>query len=96
MEVLNKILSDKDWRNELDNELKRKLEKLLKRIKSEEEAYKISNHEAVAQLWVGIAEVFSKVERLDQRMRRIEKMLEEETNKDGMDDTELRKSLEKY
>ena len=96
MDVLKKVKSDDDWREELDNEIRRKLEKLLKRIKSEERAYKKSDHEAISQLWVAVAEVYSMVKRVDNRLNSIEEMLEGKKDGKGMKDRDLRDSLEKY
>lgn len=95
MEILDRVISDEDWRENLDTEVRRKLEKLLKRIKSEEKAYKRSDHEAIAQLWVAAAEIFHKVDSIDNRLRSIEKILEGKDKK-GMGDSLLRESLEKY
>ena len=96
MEVLNRMRSNDDWREELDNEIRRKLEKLLKRIKSEEDAYKKSDHEAISQLWVAVAETYSMVKRVDNRLRSIEEMLEGKKDDKGMKDRSLRDSLENY
>lgn len=104
MGIIGRVFSDKDWRDDLDQELVRKLEKLLKRTKTYEDAYNQSGSPAMAQLWVGVAEVFSQIERMNSRLRKVEnrqkKILRELEGDDGdaggIEDAELRDSLDTY
>lgn len=94
-----RILGDTDWRDHLDRELVRKLEKLLKRVHAYEDAYRRAAKPHLAQLWVGLAELFYQQERLAARMRRIEaqqRAIIEGIEKSGIDDAELRETLDRY
>ena len=97
MDSIRKIFKETEWREELDPEIKRKLEKILKRVKSEEEAYKNSKYESTAQIWVGMAELFSRIDRLDRRLKRIEKALGKVRREEKhLKDVDLEESLKKY
>ncbi|MDY6768996.1 MAG: hypothetical protein SVW02_02725 [Candidatus Nanohaloarchaea archaeon] len=99
MRPISKVFSDRDWRDHLDEELVRKLEKLLKRVKTYEKAYKGAGKPALAQLWVGLAELFYQQERMGARLRKIEKkqeMLIEGIERNELGDEDLRDSLENY
>jgi DNA repair protein RadC len=65
MGIVERVFSDRDWRDDLDQELVRKLEKLLKRTKSYEKAYKSADNPAMAQLWVAAAEMFYQMDRMN-------------------------------
>jgi predicted nucleotidyltransferase len=98
MKLFEEVFSDEEWREDLDPELARKLEKLLKRIKPFEESYKKSRHESIAQLWVALAEVYIQVDKMNRRLIRVEKLLTE-AQKEGntnMSETELSESLRQY
>lgn len=97
MDMLAKVFSDEDWREDLDPELTRKLEKLLKRIKPFEDAYKKSDHESLAQLWVALVEVYIQVEKMNRRLFHIERLLsEKEQQGQAVEDPELSESLREY
>ncbi|MDY6768521.1 MAG: hypothetical protein SVW02_00220 [Candidatus Nanohaloarchaea archaeon] len=99
MRPLSRVFSDRDWREHLDDELVRKLEKLLKRVKTYENAYRNAGKPALAQIWVGLAELFYQQERLGARLRRLEKnqeMLIDGIERNELGDEELRDSLENY
>lgn len=99
MGILGRVFADRDWRDDLDSELVRKLEKLLKRTKTYENAYKSADNPAMAQLWVAMAEMFYQMERMNARMRKMEQMQKrviEGIEKGEIEDEELRKSLENY
>lgn len=97
MGIIGRVFSDKDWRENLDPEIARKLEKLIKRIKPFEESYQRARHESIAQLWVALAEVYIQVDRMNRRLIRVEKLLTEA--KDGntqLGDEELSQTLKDY
>ncbi|MDY6761854.1 MAG: hypothetical protein SVY41_02295 [Candidatus Nanohaloarchaea archaeon] len=99
MRPISRVFSDRDWREHLDSELVRKLEKLLKRVKTYEQAYKGAGKPALAQLWVGLAELFYQQERLGARLRRLESQQEkiiEGIERNELGDEDLRDSLENY
>ncbi|MCJ7429155.1 MAG: hypothetical protein MUP66_02070 [Candidatus Nanohaloarchaeota archaeon QJJ-5] len=97
MGIIERVFSDKDWRHNLDPEIARKLEKLLKRIKPFEDSYKQSRHESIAQLWVALAEVYIQVDRMNRRLIRVEKLLTEAQKRDGgLSDEELSQALKDY
>lgn len=104
MGIIGRVFSDKDWRDDLDQELVRKLEKLLKRTKTYEGAYGQADNPAMAQLWVGVAEVFYQMERMNARLRSLERKQEEllekvegvDAERQGIKDKELRDSLDTY
>lgn len=104
MGIVERVFSDKDWRDDLDQELVRKLEKLLKRTKTYEDAYRQADNPAMAQMWVAVAEMFYQMERMNARMRSLEKKQEElldkvegvESERNGIKDRELRDSLDTY
>ena len=97
MDSLKKFFRDEGWREDLDPEVRRKMDKLLRRVESEKAAYKSSNFEATAQIWVALGEIYSRLDRLDRRLKKVEKGLgKEESSFKDMDDKELKKSLEKY
>lgn len=97
--IIAKVFSDRDWREDLDPDLVNKLEKLLNRTKTYEDAYRRSENPPVAQLWVGMAELFYQMERMNARLRRVEetqRQLIEAAEEAGLDDEELRESLDNY
>lgn len=104
MGIVERVFSDRDWRDDLDQELVRKLEKLLKRTKTYEKAYKGADNPAMAQLWVAVAELFYQMERTNARMRKMERqqqqLMEQVEGVDaddvGIKDKELRDSLDTY
>lgn len=99
MEFFEYIFSDKEWREDLDPEVTRKLEKLLKRIQPFEDAYKESNHESIAQLWVALAEVYIQVDKMNRRLLHVEKLLSEQEGSQQagqVQDQELSDSLREY
>ncbi|MDY6769943.1 MAG: hypothetical protein SVU88_03140 [Candidatus Nanohaloarchaea archaeon] len=99
MRPLARVFSDRDWREHLDQELVRKLEKLLKRVKTYEDAYKTAGKPALAQLWVGLAELFYQQERFSARLRKLEKqqqMIIEGIERNELGDEDLRDSLSNY
>lgn len=99
MGIVERVFSDRDWRDDLDRELVRKLEKLLKRTKTYEKAYKGADNPAMAQIWVAVAEMFYQMERMNARIRKLEqvqKQLIDGIDSDQIKDKELRDSLEKY
>ncbi|MDY6776748.1 MAG: hypothetical protein SVQ76_01420 [Candidatus Nanohaloarchaea archaeon] len=99
MGLVSRVFSDEDWRQHLDQELVRKLEKLLKRVKTYEKAYSNADRPAIAQLWVGLSEVFFQLEKLNARLRRVEKqqkMIIEGIERNELGDEDLRDSLNNY
>ncbi|MDY6774250.1 MAG: hypothetical protein SVS85_03535 [Candidatus Nanohaloarchaea archaeon] len=99
MRTISKVFSDRDWREHLDREIVRKLEKLLKRVKTYESAYKRAGSPKLAQLWVGLAELFYQQERVNARLRKLERkqeMLIEGIERNELGDEELRDSLNNY
>lgn len=103
MGILGRVFADKDWRDDLDQELVRKLEKLLKRTKTYESAYKSADNPALAQLWVAVAEMYYQNERMNARLRKMERTqqqliekLDGVEEKKGIKDLELRESLDSY
>ncbi len=99
MGIVNRVFSNRDWRDDLDPDLVRKLEKLLKRTKTYEDAYKSADNPAMAQLWVAMSEMFYQMERMNARLRNIEqaqKQILEGVESGEIKDEELRKSLENY
>ncbi|MDY6771446.1 MAG: hypothetical protein SV186_05860 [Candidatus Nanohaloarchaea archaeon] len=98
MGIVERVFSDEDWRDHLDPEIARKMEKLLKRIKPFEDSYKKSKHESIAQLWVALAEVYIQVDRMNQRLIHIERLLSEIHEKEAreMQDDQLSDSLKQY
>lgn len=104
MGIVERVFSDKDWRDDLDQELVRKLEKLLKRTKTYEKAYKRADNPAMAQLWVAVAEMFYQMERTNARIRSLERKQEQllekvegvDAERKGIEDRELRDSLDTY
>ncbi len=99
MGILGRAFADRDWRDDLDPELVRKLEKLLKRTKTYEDAYKSADTPAMAQVWVAMAEMFSQMERMNARIRKLEQTqqeLLEGIEDEALEDEELRRSLENY
>lgn len=98
MGIIARVFSDDEWREHLDPEISRKMEKLLKRIKPFEDSYKQSRHESIAQLWVALSEVYIQVDRMNRRLIRIEKLLTEmeEGRRQGFSDEELRDTLQDY
>jgi Asp-tRNA(Asn)/Glu-tRNA(Gln) amidotransferase B subunit len=104
MGIVERVFSDKDWRDDLDQDLVRKLEKLLKRTTSYEDAYKQADNPSLAQLWVAVAEMFYQMERTNARIRSLERKQEQllelvdgvDAERDGIKDRELRDSLDTY
>lgn len=99
MGIVGRVFSDKDWRDELDPELVRKLEKLLKRTNSYEDAYRQADNPAMAQLWVAMADLFAQMERINGRLRKLEdrqRELIEGIEETEIEDQELRDSLDSY
>ncbi len=99
MESLKKLFEDDEWRESLDPEIKRKMELLLRRVSSEERSYKSAKHKATAQIWVALADVYSRVERMDKRLNSIERALRGEEPKEGGGEFKegvLKDSLKKY
>lgn len=98
MGIIERVFSDDHWREHLDPEIARKMDKLLKRIKPFEDSYKQSRHESIAQLWVALSEVYIQVDRMNRRLIRIEKLLTEmeEGRREGFSDQELRDTLQDY
>lgn len=97
MGIIERVFSDKGWRHNLDPEIARKLEKLLKRIKPFEDSYKRARHESIAQLWVALAEVYIQVDRMNRRLIRVEKLLTEaRQGQEGLSDEELSQTLKDY
>jgi hypothetical protein len=100
MGIIERVFSDEDWRDHLDPEIARKMEKLLKRIKPFEDSYKKSKHESIAQLWVALAEVYVQVDRMNQRLIHIERLLDDLHGDDVArmqnQDDELSDSLKEY
>ncbi len=97
--LLARVFDDSDWRDHLDTELVRKMEKLLKRVTSYEDAYRKAGNPKLAQIWVGLAELFYQQERLAARMRRIEaqqRAIIEGMEKSGIEDADLRDTLDRY
>lgn len=105
--LIARVFSDRDWRDHLDTELVRKLEKLLQRVTAYETAYRSAGEPKLAQLWVGLAELFYQQERMAARLRRVEHRQErilaalaETGNESGdgtaVEDSELRDSLDRY
>lgn len=89
----------KDWRDKLDPGIESKLEKLLREVKAHEEAYSSTFNKKDAQMWVAIAKAYDKLDRVNRRLKRIEKLLdkiESNSKKNKMKDKELRKSLNKF
>lgn len=98
MGIVERVFSDDEWREHLDPEIARKMEKLLKRIQPFEESYKKSRHDAVAQLWVALAEVYIQVDKMNRRLMNIERLLTDihKGRKEGIKDRELSHSLKEY
>ncbi|MCJ7450411.1 MAG: hypothetical protein MUP58_01585 [Candidatus Nanohaloarchaeota archaeon QJJ-9] len=96
MGLIGKAFSDEEWREHLDEEVARKIEKILNRIKPFKEAYKKSRHESVAQLWVALAEIYRDVERIDRRLDRIERYFEKDKEERDEELEDLAGSLENY
>ncbi|MDY6778032.1 MAG: hypothetical protein SVU32_05160 [Candidatus Nanohaloarchaea archaeon] len=98
MGIIERVFSDPDWREHLDPEIARKMEKLLKRIKPFEESYKKSRHESIAQLWVALAEVYIQVDKMNRRLIRIERLLTDMQQGEGGEvaDQNLKESLQNY
>ncbi|MFB6077190.1 MAG: hypothetical protein ABEK12_03610 [Candidatus Nanohaloarchaea archaeon] len=99
MGLISRVFDDTDWRHHLDAELVRKLEKLLKRVKSYEGAYRKAGEPKLAQIWVGLAEVFYSMERMDARLRKVEqqqRMIIEGIERGQIGDRDLRDSLDNY
>ena len=91
----------KDWRDDLDPQIESKLEKLLRDLREHEEAYKAPFDKKTAQLWVALAHTYDRIDTVNRRLRRIEKILnkiqEDSDKKDKkIKDEELRKSLQNY
>lgn len=85
-------LKNEEWRNELDPEVEKSIERLLKRIDPYSEAWEDARNPAVAQLWVVVAELNEKIDALD---KKIDKALETREEK-HVQDEELRESMENY
>ncbi len=98
--TIAKVFSDRDWRDDLDEDLVNKLEKLVNRTKSYEDAYKQADDPALAQLWVGMAELFYQMERMNKRLRKVEEqqrqLIEDVDKAEGLDDDALRDSMDNY
>lgn len=97
--IIARVFSDSDWRDDLDQELVNKLERLLKRVKTYEAAYQRSDRPELAQLWVGLAEVFYQVDRMNARLRKVEhrqQRIIEGIERNEIGDEELRESLGNY
>lgn len=99
MSPISRVFPGGDWREKLDDELGRKLERLLKRVKTYESAYRSASSPKLAQLWVGLAEIFYQQESMNARIRKLEKQQEiivEGLERSELGDEELRESLENY
>lgn len=99
MGILGRVFSKNDWRDELDVELVRKLEKLLKRTQSYEDAYQQADNPAMAQIWVVVADMYTQIEKMNGRIRKLEaqqKQLMEGEEDKKLPDRELRDSLDTY
>lgn len=91
----------KDWRDELDPNMESKLEKLLRDTKAYENAYKSSLDRKTAQLWVALAQTYDKIDMVNRRLKRIEKVLVDlkegsERTEKKIKDKKLRESLKQY
>lgn len=62
-----------DWRAKLDLELRSSLNKLLRKIKHQEGAYKKALNPRDAQIWTAMAEINLKLERIERRIKELEK-----------------------
>lgn len=99
MGIIERVFADADWREDLDEELVNKLDRLLRRTKTYEDAYQRSDHPAMAQMWVAVAELFYTVDRVNARVRKLEKRMDaliDAVEEAGLEDEELRESLENY
>ncbi|MDY6788351.1 MAG: hypothetical protein SVV03_00135 [Candidatus Nanohaloarchaea archaeon] len=96
MGMFDRIFADKEWRDDLDNEVVRKLDKLLKRIEPFKEAYEGSKYKAIAQLWVALAEVYIQVDKMNRRLFHIERLLSDEETQREMEDLDLAEDLKEY
>jgi len=98
MGIVDEVFSDDKWRENLDPEIARKMEKLLKRIKPFEESYKSARHESTAQLWVALAEVYIQVDKMNRRLMNVERLLTDiqDGEREGLQDEDLSQSLREY
>ncbi len=96
MGIFDRVFSSEEWREDLDNEVVRKLDKLLNRIEPFKEAYEKSDYKAIAQLWVALAEVYIQVDRMNRRLFKLEKLLSEGEAQRVMEDSELASDLKEY
>ncbi len=61
-----------DWVAELDVEKKKQLVSLLSRIQRYESVYQHAEEPAIAQIWVTLLELSSRLERLEKKVRKLE------------------------
>jgi uncharacterized lipoprotein YmbA len=61
------------WRKKLDQELRDNLNRLLSRIKLNENAYRSSLNPREAQIWTALAELNLKISRLENKIKSMEK-----------------------
>lgn len=61
-------MSKQSWRDKLDPELNRKLEKLLWKVIEHEKSYNDAKDKGRAQIWVALAEVYDKLDRIEKKI----------------------------
>ncbi|MEK6841408.1 MAG: hypothetical protein AABW57_02390 [Nanoarchaeota archaeon] len=65
------------WYENVDPTIKNYLEALIKSTLSNKEIYELSKNKAAAQLWVALATIYKQTFNLDQRIKYIERLLQD-------------------
>ncbi|MFB6242294.1 MAG: hypothetical protein ABEJ36_05860 [Candidatus Nanosalina sp.] len=87
------------WMDQLPEKLRVSLEKILDRSNEHEEAYMQAENASVGQMWVAIAHLNQKVEKLEKianAQRKALNNLEEDVNVNKHLDENLEESLKRY
>ncbi|MFB6182765.1 MAG: hypothetical protein ABEI78_01740 [Candidatus Nanohaloarchaea archaeon] len=87
------------WLDDLPGKLRSSLNYLLDKVEQQEEVYESAENEAVAQIWVAMAQMNQRVQRLERLVKAQRKALnslDESVDVDQQLDQNLEKSLKRY
>lgn len=85
-----------DWRDKLGERLSKSIESLLRRIKAEEDSYKSAKEQKIAQIWVALADLNQRLNRVEQTLEDVERRTPPQVEDKKIKDEVLRDSLESY
>lgn len=93
---LNRIGKKVDWKENLSIEAEQELNQLLERVKKYRCAYRSAENVQIAQLWCALVEIVRMNKELEERIARIEKILNAVFRTYEEDKDKLIKSLLKF